>query len=95
MNVAAMAFMFLAVAASGGALTFLMGQRSSGRTASGVEESQEHALLLESVSKDLEAFHEDLVKTMPVADGHEEIKRACLQLEEAISGLRRGADLVL
>lgn len=95
MNVATMAFMFLSIAASGGALAFLMGQRASGRASPEVDECHEQALLMESFAKDLGSFEADVEKTAPPADVQEELKVARRDLEEAILGLRRGADLVL
>lgn len=94
MSAAAMAFLYLAIGASGGALAFLAGQRASGRTPPEVDACHEQANLLESVSRDLDALHEDAAKaTTP--EERAEIEAARTRLEEAISGLRRGADLLV
>lgn len=95
MSAAAMAFLYLAIAASGGALAFLAGQRMSGRTPPEVHACHEQAALLESVARDLTAIQEDAQKNATPEDGAEELENARARLDEAISGLRRGADLVV
>lgn len=95
MSAAAMAFLYLAIGASGGALAFLAGQRASGRTPPEVHACHEQASLLESVSRDLDALHEEATKTDIPDEGREELENARTRLEEAITGLRRGADLVV
>lgn len=95
MSAAAMAFLYLAIAASGGALAFLAGQRASGRTPKEVHECHDQASLLESVQRDLDALHEEAAKTSVPEEGREDLEDARGRLDEAISGLRRGADLVV
>ena len=95
MSVAAAAFLYTAIATSGGALAFLTGQRASGKTRPEVTECYEQAKLLESVARDLAAFSADLAKSAPDAAGRKELDSARTQLEDAISTLQRGADLVV
>lgn len=102
MNVAGSAFLYVAIAASGGALAFLSGQRSSGRTPPGVESVYEHAMLLDSVARDLRALTEQAEKLPAPEVGREELETARgelaaarTELEDAIGRLRRGADLVV
>lgn len=93
MSAAAIAFLYLAIATSGGAVAFLAGQRSSGKTPREVESCHEQALLLESVAKDLRALADDVAKAGD--EGREELKAARDELEDAIHGLQRGADLIV
>lgn len=95
MSAAAMAFLYVALAASGGALAFLAGQRASGRTPKEVHECHDQAALLENVSRDLDALHAEAEKGDAPEEGREEIQCARARLEEAIGGLRRGADLIV
>lgn len=93
---AAAAMMYAAIATSTGALAFLTGQRASGRTSDDVEGCYESATLLDGVARDLRALCEETQKAPPVeGDGREELAKALERLEEAVSGLRRGADLVV
>lgn len=94
MSVATLAFLYLSIAASAGALAFLAGQRASGRTPAEVHACHEQVALLESVSRDLDALSEDAARSAAPADGREEIESARTRLDDAIGGLRRGADLV-
>ena len=93
MSVAAVAFLYMAIATSGGAIAFLAGQRSSGKTPREVEGAYEQAVLLESVAKDLRTLCDDAAKAG--AEGREELESAKEQLDDAIFGLQRGADLVV
>lgn len=95
MSLAAAAFMYAAIATSTGALAFLAGQRMSGRTSKEVQSCYEQATLLESVARDLRALSEDDARDAAPEEGREELARASDRLEEAIRGLRRGADLVV
>lgn len=95
MSVAAAAFMYVAIATSAGALAFLAGQRSSGKTSGEVEACYEQAQLLESAARDLRALRDEAAKAPPAEDGREELAGAHERLEEAIRGLRRGADAVV
>lgn len=95
MNIALTAFLYIAIAASAGALTFLAGQRSSGRTPKEVDDCHEQAALLEGVKKDLDNIYEDAHRAKTPEDATIEVARARDQLEDAIVGLRRGADLVV
>lgn len=95
MSMAAMAFLYLAIGASGGALAFLAGQRASGRTPPEVEACHEQAALLESVARDLDALEQEAARSdLPEAD-RAEIGQARTRLDDAIGGLRRGADLLV
>ncbi|MHB8603770.1 MAG: hypothetical protein ACYDCK_00840 [Thermoplasmatota archaeon] len=95
MNVALTAFLYVAIASSVGALTFLMGQRASGRTPKEVDECHEQATLLEGARRELEALYDEAHRAGSPAPTLDEIDRARIQLDEAILGLRRGADLVV
>lgn len=95
MNVAVMAFLYAAIAASTGALAFLAAQRMSGRTPREVQACYEKALLLESASKEVRALCEDAEKSGAPEDARADLRTASEQLEDAIRGLRRGADLIV
>lgn len=96
MSVAGAAFLYLAIAASGGAVSFLTGQRTSGKTAPEVESCYEHALLLESAARELNALCEEAAKAADLPpEARAELEGAREKLEDAIGGLRRGADLVV
>lgn len=90
-----MAFMYLAVATSGGALAFIAGQRMSGRTPREVEGCNEQAILLESALRELDAMCDDADGDGDPADARTALQRARDELDEAISRLRRGVDLVV
>lgn len=94
MSLAAAAFMYAAIATSTGALAFLAGQRMSGRTSKEVEDCYENATLLESVARDLRTLCDDAKDAAP-EEGRAELQAARERLEQAITGLRRGADLVV
>lgn len=94
-SVATMAFLYLAIAASCGALAFLAGQRSSGRTPREVDECHEQATILQGVARDLDQLTEDVERADAPTEAREDLARARMQLDDAISGLRRGADLVV
>ena len=85
----------MAIATSAGALTFLAGQRAAGRTPKEVDDCHEQAALLEGVRKDLDHLVEDATRAEVSPDAAVEVVRARDQLDEAIVGLRRGADLVV
>lgn len=95
MNIAGSAFLYLALAASAGALAFLSAQRLSGRTPPQVERVHEHAALLESVGRDLRALVDEAEKAPPSDDGRADLRSARDGLDDAIAGLRRGADVVV
>lgn len=95
MSVAGAAFLYLAIAASGGAVSFLTGQRTSGKTAPEVESCYEHALLLESAARELNALCDEAAKADLAPETRADLEGAREKLEDAISGLRRGADLVV
>ena len=95
MSVAGAAFLYIAIAASGGAVSFLTGQRSSGKTSSEVEACYENAVLLESASRELRALCDEAAKAELPPETRVELENARVQLEDAISGLQRGADLVV
>lgn len=95
MSAAASMFLFLAIAASGGAVAFLTGQRTSGRTPPEVEACHEQATLLERASEELRALCDEAQKADAPEEAREELRAARDELEDAISGLRRGADLVV
>lgn len=95
MSFIASAFLYIALAASGGALAFLAGQRASGRTPREVEDCYEQAALLEGVETDLRALEEEAAKAANVEEGREAVRNARIALSDAIRGLRRGADQVV
>lgn len=88
-------FLYMAIAASSGALAFLAGQRASGRTPPEVDECHEQAMLLDSVARDLRALTEDAAKADPSDEGTQNLRAAHEQLDEAVVSLRRGADLIV
>lgn len=90
MSVASMAFLYLAVAASGGALAFLFAQRMSGRTPPEVAGCYEGASQLESATRDLGSLCSE-AKAVPTG-AHGLLESARAELEEAVRGLHRGAD---
>ena len=90
-----MAFLYLAVGTSGGALAFLAAQRISGRTPPEVAGCYEHAKLLESLQRDLDALAEGAAKAEGADTAREDLEGARKELREAIGGLQRGADLVV
>lgn len=92
---AAVAMMYAAIATSTGALAFLTGQRSSGRTSEDVRESYEKAALLEGVARELRELCEKVEKDESAGEGREDLVRARDRLDDAIAGLQRGADLVV
>lgn len=94
-SVATMAFLYLAIGASCGALAFLAGQRSSGRTPKEVDECHDQAAMLQGVARDLDLLYEDAERADAPPEAREDLVRARTQLDDAISGLRRGADLVV
>lgn len=91
---AAVVFLYGALAVSGGALAFLRGQRASGRTDPEVAECYEKVMLLERVAREVEELTEEAGKAGD-EDALKELATAREQLEEAIAGLRRGADAVV
>lgn len=91
---AAAVFLYGALAVSGGALAFLTGQRSSGRTDPDVARCYENVRLLEGVAGDL-ATLADEAREAGDEDGLKELETALSDLEDAIAGLRRGADAVV
>ena len=95
MSLAASAFLYMALATSGGALAFLTGQRASGRTPREVEACHEQAMLLDRVAEDLRSLCDEADKAEAPDEAREELRQARDRLEEAIAGLRRGADLVV
>lgn len=94
MSLTAAAMMYVAVGASGGALAFLTGQKLSGRTSDDVQGCYETVTLLNAVARDLHALREEAERLAPGV-AREELLRACERLEDATSGLQRGADLVV
>ena len=90
-----MAFLYLAVATSGGALAFIAGQRMSGRTPPEVDGCNEQAILLEGIARELDAMCDDVDGASDPDDARAALQRARDELDEAISRLRRGADLVV
>lgn len=95
MNTALIAFLYVAIATSVGAITFLAGQRAGGRTPREVDECHEQAALLEGAKHDLDRVYEDAHRNQTPQETLAELDRARSQLDEAIVGLRRGADLVV
>lgn len=95
MNAAITAFLYVSIATSVGALAFLAGQRASGRTPKQVDECHEQAALLDGTRRDLERLAEDAERAGTAPEAREELSRAAEQLDEAIAGLRRGADLIV
>lgn len=95
MNVALTAFLYIAIATSSAALTFLAGQRASGRTPKEVDACHEHATLLEGAKREIDAIYEDAHRAEAPPAALDEIDRARTQLDAAIVGLRRGADLIV
>lgn len=95
MSMAAAAFMYAAIATSVGALAFLAGQRSSGRTSKEVESAYESVTLLQGVHRDLGELAAEAGKAPGQEDGRAELVKARDRLEEAIVTLRRGADSVV
>lgn len=89
------AFLYLAIAAAGGALAFLAGQRAGGRTPPEVARAHEEALLLESVAKDLATLDDAAARAAAPEDARHEIANARDELDDAVRTLRRGADLVV
>lgn len=95
MNIAITAFLYVAIATSVGALCFLAGQRASGRTPKEVGDAHDQATRLDGVKRDLDRLVDDAARADASVASREELERAAIQLEETISALRRGADLVV
>lgn len=95
MSMAAAAFMYAAIATSVGALAFLAGQRTSGRTSKEVAGAYENVALLEGVARDLRELHEEVEKAPAPAEGRDHLTKARDKLDEAITTLQRGADRVV
>lgn len=95
MSVALTALLFLAIATTTGALAFLAGQRASGRTPREVSECHEQATRLDSVRRELDALHEAAERGGVPQEARAELARAREGLEDAVAGLRRGADLLV
>jgi hypothetical protein len=94
-NAAITAFLYVAIGTSVGALTFLLGQRASGRTPKEVDECHEQAALLDGVKRDLDHLAEDATRADAAPPAREQLERAAERLDETIAQLRRGADLVV
>lgn len=96
MSMAAAAMMYAAIATSAGALAFLAGQRSSGRTSKEVEGCYENVALLEGVARDLRELADNAHAAEEAQDdGRAELVKARDRLDEAITTLSRGADAVV